>query len=325
MPEWPKGCDWKSHARDKTRAAGSNPAPSVSFLISHGSKMTFLSQALALQIKNLHKSYRSIHALRGINLEIKRGELLALLGPNGAGKTTTIRIISGLTDPDAGEIFFFGHNFKEKKGKFKRLLGLVPQQINLDLELTVMENLIIHGLLFDMNYQEIKAKAEELLHLAELSDRKKAKVKELSGGMRRRLLIVRALLHSPKLLLLDEPTVGLDPHIRRKMWHFIKQIQEKGTSILLTTHYMEEAEYLANRVAFIFNGKILKVGEPSTLVKQIGEYALDVYQNEKVKSFYFQNRQSMEEKILELTKAGFSLAVRRVTLEDVFLKLLEEN
>jgi ABC-2 type transport system ATP-binding protein len=279
------------------------------------------SSDLALKVEGLKKSYKRVHALKRISFEIKRGELFSLLGPNGAGKTTTIRILTGLTKPDEGSIFIFGQKLSRNEISAKKLIGYVPQQVNLDVELTVYENLLIHGLLFGMSLREIKERIEELLTLADLADRRSAKVKELSGGMRRRLLIIRALLHKPKILLLDEPTVGLDPHIRRKIWHLIKQIQEKGASILLTTHYMEEAEYLSDRVAFIFNGNILRVGKPRVLIEELGEFAIDIFTDDEVQTQYFRDRQSAEEKMLELKSKVRSIALRRTTLEDVFMRL----
>jgi ABC-2 type transport system ATP-binding protein len=279
------------------------------------------SSGLALRVEGLKKSYKRVHALKGISFEIKRGELFSLLGPNGAGKTTTIRILTGLTKPDEGSIFIFGQSLSKNEISAKKLIGYVPQQVNLDVELTVYENLLIHGLLFGMSLREIKERIEELLTLADLADRRSAKVKELSGGMRRRLLIIRALLHRPKILLLDEPTVGLDPHIRRKIWHLIKQIQEKGASILLTTHYMEEAEYLSDRVAFIFNGNILRIGKPKDLIEELGEFAIDIFTDDEVQTQYFRDRQSAEEKMLELKSKARSIALRRTTLEDVFMRL----
>jgi len=279
------------------------------------------ASGLALKVEGLKKSYKRVHALKGISFEIKRGELFSLLGPNGAGKTTTIRILTGLTKPDEGSIFIFGQRLSKNEISAKKLIGYVPQQVNLDVELKAYENLLIHGLLFGMSLREIKERIEELLTLADLADRRSAKVKELSGGMRRRLLIVRALLHKPKILLLDEPTVGLDPHIRRKIWHLIKQIQEKGASILLTTHYMEEAEYLSDRVAFIFNGTILRVGKPKDLIEELGEFAIDIFTDDEVETLYFRDRQSAEEKMLELKSKARSIALRRTTLEDVFMRL----
>ncbi|MGC9017321.1 MAG: ABC transporter ATP-binding protein [Caldimicrobium sp.] len=280
---------------------------------------------LALEIKDLKKNYGARKALKGISFQIFKGELFSLLGPNGAGKTTTLRIISGLTTPTSGNIYIFGKDLFEDELWAKRRIGLVPQQINLDLELTVEENLFIHGLLFKMSLKEIKEKIEELLEMADLSERRKSKVKELSGGLRRRLLIVRALMHSPELLLLDEPTVGLDPHIRRKIWSFIKSIQAKGTTILLTTHYMEEAETLSDRVAFINKGEIVAIDTPSNFIKKLGNYAIDIFSDNGINTQFFQTKEEAEETFLRLSQKYNYVSFRKITLEDVFIKLTGER
>ena len=279
---------------------------------------------IALKVENLVKKYSSVVALKGISFEIKEKELFALLGPNGAGKTTTIRIIAGLTNPTSGKIYLFGKSLYDNPIWSKSQIGIVPQHINLDMELTVEENLLIHGLLYKLSLSLIKKRISELLELADLKERKNSKIKELSGGLKRRVLIIRALMHKPKLLLLDEPTVGLDPHIRRKIWSFIKNIQANGTTILLTTHYMEEAEYLADRVAFIFSGKIKAINTPKDFIKQLGNYAVDVYLSDKLKTFYFKEKKEAEKELLKYSKNHF-VSLRRVTLEDAFLKYVEKN
>ncbi len=279
---------------------------------------------IALKIENLVKKYPSVLALKGISFEIKEKELFALLGPNGAGKTTTIRIISGLTQPTSGNIYIFNKSIFNNPIWAKNQIGIVPQTINLDLELSVEENLLIHGFLYRMSLDQIKKRIEELLELADLTFRRKTKIKELSGGMRRRVLIIRALMHNPKILLLDEPTVGLDPHIRRKIWSFIKNIQSKGTTILLTTHYMEEAEILADRVAFIFSGKIIDIDTPKNFVNRLGNYALDIYLQNETKTFYFKSKDEAEQELLRYSKKYF-VSLRRVNLEDVFLTYMEKK
>jgi len=282
-------------------------------------------EKVSLIIKDLKKFYGKTLALKGISFEVLRGELFSLLGPNGAGKTTTLKILAGLTNATSGEIYLFGKSLFEEELWAKRKIGYVPQHINLDLELTVKENLFIHGLLYQMSLKEIKKRTDEVLELAELKERKDSKVKELSGGLRRRLLIARALMHAPELLLLDEPTVGLDPHIRRKIWSFIKAIQEKGTTILLTTHYMEEAEALSNRVAFINHGEIIKIGTPSSLVKTLGQFALDIYLDSEIKTYYFKTKEEAEKALFEYSKKYSHVTLRKITLEDVFLKLTSEK
>ena len=271
-----------------------------------------------LEIRDLYKNYKNVKALQGVNLSIRQGEIFSLLGPNGAGKTTTIRIITGLTKRNRGEIFIKNINIFKNEQMGKKLIGYVPQHINLDVELTVEENLLIHGLLFSMKRSEIKKKIDELLEYVDLIDRKKSKVKELSGGMRRRLIIARALMHEPELLLLDEPTVGLDPSIRRKIWWLIKKIQSDGATIFFTTHYIEEAEFLAERVAFIDQGKIIKVGIPQDLINSLGQWAVDIVENDNLKTMFFNSK----EEIKEFFKTDFTrLNIRRVNLEDVFISL----
>lgn len=282
-------------------------------------------ERFALEIRNLKKRYGQRLALKGISFSLKEGELFSLLGPNGAGKTTTLRILSGLTSPTEGEVFLFGESLLQNELWAKTKIGLVPQQVNLDLELTVEENLLIHGLLFKMSLREIKKRIDELLELADLKERKNSKVKELSGGLRRRLLIIRALLHQPKILLLDEPTVGLDPHIRRKIWSFIKQIQNKGTTILLTTHYMEEAEVLSDRVAFIVEGQIIDINTPKDFIKRLGEVALDVFANGDMKTLYFKSKSEAEEALVKYSKSSNYVSLRKISLEDVFVKFTEKT
>jgi len=282
-------------------------------------------ESIALKVRGLTKTFPGgILALNGVSFDVKNTELFALLGPNGAGKTTTIRIISGLTSPSSGEVFIYGKNAFKNPLWAKEQIGLVPQSINLDTELTVEENLFIHGLLYKMGIREIRSRTEELLEFAGLTEKRKERVKNLSGGMKRRLLIIRALMHHPRILLLDEPTVGLDPHIRRKIWNFIKTIQARGSTILLTTHYMEEAEFLADRVAFIFSGKIIAVDKPQVLMDSLGKYALDVYFPDKTKTFFFKSQEEAESRLLEYGK-NFLVSLRRVNLEDVFLQYMEKR
>lgn len=278
----------------------------------------------ALKVENLIKKYPSILALKGVSFEIKEKELFALLGPNGAGKTTTLRIIAGLTSPASGKIYLFGKNLYEDPIWSKSQIGIVPQYINLDLELTVEENLFIHGLLYKMPLSLIKKRITELLEIADLKERKNSRIKELSEGLKRRVLIIRALMHQPKLLLLDEPTVGLDPHIRRKIWSLIKNIQSTGTTILLTTHYMEEAENLSDRVAFIFSGEIIAINTPQNFINNLGNYALDVYLSNKLKTYYFKDKLEAEKELLKYSKDYF-VSLRRVTLEDVFLSYIKNG
>ncbi|HQN19851.1 MAG TPA: ATP-binding cassette domain-containing protein, partial [Syntrophobacteraceae bacterium] len=209
-----------------------------------------------IQIENLTKKYRTIEALKGINLQVNEGELFAYLGPNGSGKTTTIKILTGLANPTSGDAYLHGYHVVKDTLEAKKQCGLVPQTINLDHELTVYENLDIHGRLFHMPAGQRHARIEELLDYVGIHERKSSPIKQLSGGMKRRVMVARAMMHSPKILFMDEPTVGLDPTIRRRIWSLVKSIQQNGSTIFLTTHYIEEAEFLAERVAFLDEGRI---------------------------------------------------------------------
>jgi len=271
-----------------------------------------------IRIENLTKNYKSVQALKGISLHVAEGELFAYLGPNGSGKTTTIRVLTGLAAPTSGNATLHGFHILRDTLKAKRQCGLVPQAINLDQELTVRENLEIHGRLFQMPRSERKSRIEELLDYIGMKDRKDSPVKHLSGGMRRRVMIARALMHSPRILFLDEPTVGLDPTIRRKIWSLIKRIQQSGATIFLTTHYIEEAEFLAERVAFLDEGRIVAVDSPQALMARLGTWALDEMVDDNMETRYFQSR---GEANAYIARQQGSFSLRRVNLEDVFLSL----
>lgn len=271
-----------------------------------------------IELVNVVKKYKTTYALKGINLKVSKGELFAYLGPNGAGKTTTIRILTGLTRLTSGDAYLHGFHVEKDKIQAKKQLGLVPQFINLDSELTVHENLDIHGRLFHMPARERAKKIRELLEYVGLSDRGESLVGRLSGGLRRRLMIARALVHSPKILFLDEPTVGLDAGIRRRIWALIKMIKEGGTTIFLTTHYIEEAEFLAERVAFLDEGRIVAVDTPQAFMSRQGAWAIDKVLGDNIKSVYFKTREEARKYIVK-QKGSFSL--RRVNLEDAFLAL----
>ncbi len=273
----------------------------------------------AIKVENLKKRYGKLEALKGATFSVTPGELFALLGPNGAGKTTTIRILCGLTRPSGGRAFFFDCEVFKNPLQAKKMVGLVPQTINLDLELTLWENLLIHGFLFGLSRETIKNRAQELLSFAGLLERKNHKVRTLSGGMRRRLLTIRALMHEPRILFLDEPTVGLDPHIRRKLWGLIKRIQQQGTTILLTTHYIEEAEFLADRVAFIDQGKIIVIDTPQALTERLGRFAVDLVREEGLETRYFSSREEAENFMMQMGGRGQTVTLRRVNLEDAFV------
>lgn len=201
-------------------------------------------------------------AVDGLNLKIGKGEVFGLLGPNGAGKTTTIKMLTMLTAPTEGKIIYDGIPLKGNESKIKRLIGVVPQYINFDQDLRVGENMELHARLHHMGSTERKERIAELLNYVELADTVNENVRSLSGGMKRRLLIARALIHRPKILFMDEPTVALDPQVRRRIWGLIRQMAREGVTVLLTTHYIEEAEELCQRVAIMNKGKLIDIDTP---------------------------------------------------------------
>lgn len=208
-------------------------------------------------LKDVTKKFGDFTAVDRLNLKIPGGKVFGLLGKNGAGKTTTIKMLTGQLQPSGGEIFFSGKPFAGNEREIKNLIGLVPQHLNFDQDLTVGENLELHARLHGMKKNERREKISELLNFVELEKVRDSFVKKLSGGMKRRLLIVRSLIHEPKILFMDEPTVALDPQVRRKIWDLIIRLKSQKITILLTTHYIEEAEFLCDRVAILNSGKLV--------------------------------------------------------------------
>ncbi len=225
----------------------------------------------ALEITDLVKRYPTgTEALKGVSLEIADGEFFGLLGPNGAGKSTLIHCSTGLANPTSGEIRIFGHDAVSDYREAREAVGLAPQELNIDWFLTVEETLDFHGGYFGMNKAERKERVAELLESFSLVDKKDDRTRELSGGMKRRVILARALMHRPRLLILDEPTAGVDVELRLELWHYMKQVNTEGTTILLTTHYLEEAEQLCSRIAFINGGEIVDQGSSAELAERFG-------------------------------------------------------
>lgn len=214
---------------------------------------------LALSIKNLHKNYgNNVHALKGINLDIEQGDFFALLGSNGAGKSTTINLICSLSNKTSGSISVFDHDIDKEREAAKEQIGLVPQEFNFNIFEPVREIIVNQGGYYGIPKQEATERANELLKTLGLWEKRHEQARNLSGGMKRRLMIARAMIHAPRLLILDEPTAGVDIEIRRSMWEFMQAINEAGTTIILTTHYLEEAENLCRNIAIINNGEIVE-------------------------------------------------------------------
>ena len=230
----------------------------------------------ALDIEDLVKRYPTgTEALKGVSLHIEQGEFFGLLGPNGAGKSTLIHCTTGLAQPTGGSIRVFGHDAVHHYGEARGAVGLAPQELNLDWFLTLEEQLDYHGGYFGMSRKDRRERARELLDTFSLLDKKDERTRFLSGGMKRRLILARALMHRPKLLILDEPTAGVDVELRLELWHYVRQVNEEGTTILLTTHYLEEAEQLCDRIAFINHGEIAAQGSVSELTTRYGVASLE--------------------------------------------------
>lgn len=228
-------------------------------------------------VKGLTKYYGSLKAVDNIDFEILRGECFGFLGPNGAGKTTVMRIIYCFMPPTSGDIKVFDMDVTKAPSQIKSRIGVMPQDDNLDPDLTVLENLIVYARYFDILKKDSAKLAWELLEFVELKEKAHVKIDSLSGGMKRRLILARALINNPELLILDEPTTGLDPHSRHSVWEKFNHLKSKNTTLILTTHYMEEAEKLCDRVAIMDSGKIVVIDSPSNLMRIYGGNLEDVY------------------------------------------------
>ncbi len=228
-------------------------------------------------VKGLTKYYGSLKAVDNIDFEILRGECFGFLGPNGAGKTTVMRIIYCFMPLTSGDIKVFDMDVTKAPSQIKSRIGVMPQNDNLDPDLTVLENLIVYARYFDILKKDSAKLAWELLEFVELREKAHVKIENLSGGMKRRLILARALINNPELLILDEPTTGLDPHSRHSVWEKLNHLKSKNTTLILTTHYMEEAEKLCDRVAIMDSGKIVVIDSPSNLMSIHGGNLEDVY------------------------------------------------
>lgn len=271
-----------------------------------------------IEINGLTKSFGNRIVVDDLTLHIEAGETFGLLGPNGAGKTTTIRILTMLTKPSAGTVAINGWNLATEELNIKSVIGIVPQHINLDADLTARENLELHGRLHRMDAGERNKRIDELLEYVELADRSGDIVSSFSGGMKRRLMIARALMHRPKVLFLDEPTVGLDPQVRRRLWDLIRRLNGEGITVLLTTHYIEEAENLCRRVAILDKGRLIALNSPGELCRRVGEYVAEWIEDDGIRTRFFTSRAESAQFVSELTVEA---SLRRANLEDVFVEL----
>ena len=270
-----------------------------------------------LSVIRLRKEFEGKAAVNSVDFEIMEGEFIGLLGSNGAGKTTIIKSLTGLVRPTGGKISYYGKDFRENLQHSKSLIGVVPQTSNLDRDLTAYENLYLHALLHNIPRRKRGRKIEEALEFAGLCEYAAKQVKTFSGGMKRRLVIVRAMLHNPKILYLDEPTVGLDARIRRSLWDLILKVnQRKKTAILLTTHYIEEAEKLCRRVMILDFGNIIANDSPNRLKSALGRYALEVYSDDGIRTVYFDDKREARKALCNYKQ---ECKIRKVTLEDAII------
>jgi len=296
-----------------------------------------------VQARGLTKKFGDSLAVDAVDFDIAKGEAFGFLGPNGAGKTSTMKMITTVSPITDGKLTVFGLDPATEGRSIRQRLGVVPQEDNLDLELTVAENLYVYGRYHDMSRAQIRARTEELLEFAQLSDRAKSQVEPLSGGMKRRLTIARALINDPDLVILDEPTTGLDPQARHLLWDRLYRLKQQGATLIITTHYMDEAEQLCDRLVVMDGGKIVAEGSPRNLIAQYaprevvelrfadGEVDAVAPRLEGVGN----NTEILADRVIlytddaeasqhELTARGIhpdQVLVRRSTLEDVFLKL----
>lgn len=298
----------------------------------------------AISIKNLTKYYRVFKALDDISFEVQEGDFFGFLGPNGAGKTTTISVVTGLANFREGDVRAFGYDVVKDYRKTRPLIGLVPQEFNFDPFLSAEQILAFEGGYFGLAWQASKKRAKELLNFFELWDKRTEGYKKLSGGMKRRLLIARALMHKPKILILDEPTAGVDIELRYRLWDFFRKINQEGVTVLLTTHYIEEAERLCSRIGVIHRGKIVAVEDKETLVHRWGgeevEFSLktrmddipSIFQTMSVlvkddgrRLVVTEGNSRISLVLKELHQRGLeiqNIEVRRPTLEEAFLRLI---
>lgn len=273
-----------------------------------------------IEIRHVSKTYpkAAVKALDDVCLTIPTGEFFGLLGPNGAGKTTLISILSTLLLPTEGEILIDGQVLTRQRGDVKRKLALITQHNSLRNDMNLDEIMELQGRLYAMDRSEIKSRSRELLEFGGLAEHRKKTVRKLSGGMKRKLMLCRALLTKPEILFLDEPTTGLDPASRRQIWDLLRGLNRDGLTILLTTHYIDEAQSLCQDVALMNKGKIARISTPQELIRELGEVAVDAFHDGRTESAFFPDREAALRHAAGLT-GNYSL--RATTLEDVFLSV----
>ncbi|MGK7888987.1 MAG: ABC transporter ATP-binding protein [Leptolyngbyaceae cyanobacterium] len=278
----------------------------------------------AICLQNVHKVYGNRAVVDDLSLTIHEGEVFGLLGPNGAGKSTTIRMLTTLTQPTEGDIVVAGFDVVHHASRVKQNIGVVLQQTSVDGDLTVWENMEFHGRMHHIPQPKRREQISQWLDYVDLVEKQHDLVKTLSGGMKRRLQIARALLHQPRILFLDEPTVGLDPQTRRRLWEIIKGLNQQGMTILLTTHYMEEVEYLCDRIGIMDAGTLIEMGTLQELRQRHGQGLLMKQVGDRWEYKFFATVEAAETSLMQQSnKAGF--LVRASNLEDIFVELTGRN
>lgn len=274
----------------------------------------------AVSLQNVHKVYNQVPVVNDLSFTIQAGEMFGLLGPNGAGKSTTIRMLTTLTKPTQGKIEVAGFDVVRQPLQVKQSIGVVLQQISVDSDLSVWENMELHGRLHHIPNPQRQRLITQWLEYVELAERRDDLVKTLSGGMKRRLQIARALLHQPQILFLDEPTVGLDPQTRRRLWEIILDLNKQGMTMLLTTHYMEEVEYLCDRIGIMDGGKLISLGTLQQLRSTYGEGLVMKQVGDRWEYLFFPTLEGANI-YLEKHPAKTGVMVRPSNLEDIFVEL----
>ena len=293
--------------------------------------------------RGLRKSYGPVEAVRGIDLDVRPGETFGFLGPNGAGKSSTMRMVSAVSPPSGGELSILAMDPTTHGPAIRARLGVCPQEDTLDNELNVRENLVVYGSYFGLRKAEVAERADELLDFVQLSEKARSRVEDLSGGMKRRLTVARSLINDPDLLLLDEPTTGLDPQARHLLWDRLFRLKARGVTLVITTHYMDEAEQLCDRLVVMDGGEIVAQGSPLQLIREyatreVAELRFGVGEHERVAEqvadladrvevlpdrllLYTDDGESTLARVHDRGLAPGTVLVRRSTLEDVFLRL----
>lgn len=300
---------------------------------------------IAISIKNLVKNYNGLEAVDNISFEVKQGEFFGFLGPNGAGKTSTINAITGIANFDSGKIEVFGHDVIKDYRTARAYIGLSPQEFNFDPFLNSYQTLVYQGGYYGIPKKVCMQKATELMKMFGVYGKKNASIRALSGGMKRRLTIARALIHNPKILILDEPTAGADVELRHYLWKLLKELNKKGTTIFLTTHYIEEAEKLCDRICILNKGKIVEIDNKDQLLKRFSKSQITIELKDEIKALpedikkynhkiddknliFFEDKIKVNEILKAIEKNNLEIidiSIESTSLEDIFVEMVKKN